>query len=332
MNGYRIKHGHIPEAVLRQIEEPAHVGGRHAQIVKISTWLVAQEYDPNAIFEALRVRYPFDGVNAVPDDEIRNIIESACNYFRQGGRTIRNTRLTKKLVRPHISQGVTLHIVETLLKGRRYTEADLIEQSPVKLRDHPVEGTIRFLLSLFRQHDLINIVPTFQITADGKAVPSGYGKTRHRGYWNCSFFDNYRLPGDQAGCWIRLNPVDGEGISNKNVTAFRYALFEFDVIPQELQLSLLATVKLPIAAIVKSGGKSLHAWVHIDAPDAQAYGDAVQELFELAAPLGVDVANKNPSRLARLPGAIRTIGATGDGLQKLLYLNPNPKAEAIIDA
>jgi replicative DNA helicase len=40
-------------------------------------------------------------------------------------------------------------------------------------------------------------------------------------------------------------------------------------------------------------------------------------------PFGVDKANSNCSRLSRLPGANRLHGAIGDGLQRLLFLNPS---------
>jgi len=34
--------------------------------------------------------------------------------------------------------------------------------------------------------------------------------------------------------------------------------------------------------------------------------------------------------LSRLPGVQRHIGATGDGRQRLLYLNPTPEQKAIL--
>jgi hypothetical protein len=38
--------------------------------------------------------------------------------------------------------------------------------------------------------------------------------------------------------------------------------------------------------------------------------------------IGIDPRNKNPSRLSRLPGARREIGAVDCGKQRVLYLNP----------
>jgi hypothetical protein len=62
-----------------------------------------------------------------------------------------------------------------------------------------------------------------------------------------------------------MNPLDGHGCQDVNVTAYRFALIECDQIPRPLQLSLLARLPLPIAAILTSGGRSLHAWVKVNA-------------------------------------------------------------------
>jgi hypothetical protein len=126
-----------------------------------------------------------------------------------------------------------------------------------------------------------------------------------------------------------MNPVDGKGVADANVTAFRFALLESDKLPIELQLSLLAKLPLPIAAILSSGGRSVHAWVMADVPDAEDYRATVAGMLEILARFGVDGKNKNPSRLSRLPGARREIGAVHDGLQRLLYLNPKPDGKAI---
>lgn len=65
---------------------------------------------------------------------------------------------------------------------------------------------------------------------------------------------------------------------------------------------------MPCAAIVDSGGKSIHAVVKIDAGnDEQLYRERVAELHEYLEKQGfpVDKACKNPSRLSRMPGVVR---------------------------
>jgi len=119
-------------------------------------------------------------------------------------------------------------------------------------------------------------------------------------------------------------------VNDANITAFRFALIECDGAPLELQMSLLAKLPLPIAAILTSGGRSLHAWVKIDAQNAEDYRNTVAQMLSILAKFGVDGKNKNPSRLSRLPGVVRAIGATGDGRQRLLYLDPSPIQKKII--
>ena len=111
----------------------------------------------------------------------------------------------------------------------------------------------------------------------------------------------------QVGGWIRFNPLDGTGASDRNVTAFRYALVESDVIPIQEQLAAYQRLELPIACLVSSGGKSVHAIVHIDAPDESEYRKRVLFLYSFLIGHGliVDQANKNPSRLSRMPGVDR---------------------------
>lgn len=130
-------------------------------------------------------------------------------------------------------------------------------------------------------------------------------------------------PQSKAGAWLRMNPVDGKGIADANVTTFRFALLEIDTVPLKLQLSLFARLPLPVNAILLSGRKSAHCIVRVNARTAESYRQKVNELLALLKPFGVDQSNKNPSRLTRLPGAMREFGASVDGRQRLLYLAPD---------
>lgn len=96
-------------------------------------------------------------------------------------------------------------------------------------------------------------------------------------------------------------------MKNENVTEFRYALVESDDMPIAQQNALLRELELPIACLVHSGGKSLHAIVRIDAPDYAEYRRRVDYLYEVLKKNGftLDTQNKNPSRLSRMPGVTR---------------------------
>lgn len=112
---------------------------------------------------------------------------------------------------------------------------------------------------------------------------------------------------DEYGAWVRFNPLDGKGVSDANVTAFRYALVECDVLPISKQYALIKQLELPVVVLVHSGKKSLHAIVRIDAESFGEYRSRVDYLYKVCEKNGLklDTNNRNPSRLSRLPGAIR---------------------------
>lgn len=112
---------------------------------------------------------------------------------------------------------------------------------------------------------------------------------------------------ERAGAWIRFNPLDGQGCKNDNVTEFRYALVESDVESIGKQHAIYKQLELPIAALVHSGSKSLHAIVRIDAATYDEYRTRVDYLYEVCKRNGlrIDAQNKNPSRLSRMPGVVR---------------------------
>lgn len=111
----------------------------------------------------------------------------------------------------------------------------------------------------------------------------------------------------EGGAWIRFNPLDGKGCKNSNVTDFKYALVESDSMPIAEQNAVLRELELPIACLVHSGGKSLHAIVRIEANDMREYRKRVDYLYNICKKNGLDVdtQNRNPSRLSRMPGVIR---------------------------
>lgn len=112
---------------------------------------------------------------------------------------------------------------------------------------------------------------------------------------------------EAAGAWIRFNPLDGKGCKNENVTEFRYALVESDEMGIERQNAIIRELQLPVAALVHSGGKSLHAIVKVDAGNYEEYRKRVDYLYDTCKKNGlkIDGQNRNPSRLSRMPGATR---------------------------
>ena len=113
---------------------------------------------------------------------------------------------------------------------------------------------------------------------------------------------------EEAGVWIRFNPLDGQGVKNNNVTEYKYALVESDDMSLGAQIANIKELRLPVAALVYSGGKSVHAIVKIDAgTDYNEYRKRVDFLYSICEKngLSIDKQNKNPSRLSRAPGFMR---------------------------
>ena len=111
----------------------------------------------------------------------------------------------------------------------------------------------------------------------------------------------------EIGAWIRFNPVDGNGVKNENVTDYRYALVESDSMSVDEQNAIIRELELPVACLVHSGGKSLHAIVKIEAADYREYRKRVDYLYNICKKNGleIDTQNRNPSRLSRMPGVVR---------------------------
>ena len=111
----------------------------------------------------------------------------------------------------------------------------------------------------------------------------------------------------EVGAWIRFNPLDGKGVKNENVTEFRYALVESDTMDISAQKAIITELELPVAALVYSGKKSLHAIVKIDASTYEEYKKRVDYLYNVCNKNGLklDIQNRNPSRLSRMPGIMR---------------------------
>lgn len=180
---------------------------------------------------------------------------------------------------------------------------------------NPVTDLITYLSILFSDSDLVSYV-TGDVWQDagGKWFPSKGTYDRTAAELIASLKkhpdDIGATIGDwkeEAGAWIRFNPVDGGGVKNDNVTSFRYCLVESDTLPIAEQDALFRKLELPIAALVHSGGKSLHAIVHIDASDYSEYRKRVEFLYDFLEKHNVviDKQNRNPSRLSRMPGVTR---------------------------
>lgn len=180
---------------------------------------------------------------------------------------------------------------------------------------NPAEQLIQYLEALFEAGENVGYVTRSWKNEKGKYTPQDKGNyDRTAGQLiealsKCNG-DLGAVVGDydpEGGAWIRFNPLDGTGVRNENVTDFRYALVESDDTEIEKQNAILRELELPIAALVFSGKKSLHAIVRVDAADYKEYRKRVDYLYDVCKKNGiqVDPQNRNPSRLSRMPGVQR---------------------------
>lgn len=179
---------------------------------------------------------------------------------------------------------------------------------------YPVQELIKYLQVLFESTENVGYVTSTYKNDDGKYLPQKGNFDRTAGeliqelhkYKN----DIGAVIGDykpEAGAWIRFNPLDGKGVKNENVTDYRYALVESDSIPVERQNAIIRELELPVATLVYSGGKSIHAVVKVEAATMEEYRKRVNYLYDVCKKNGleVDTQNRNAARLSRMPGVVR---------------------------
>jgi len=265
-------------------------------------------------------------------------------------------------------------VIGTDKKVKSIVDEGLVEKEPVPPAPtggdwKPGDQLSLYLNTLFEPDDIVAyVVLAKQREKDEKWFPADSGVYKFTAKEIKGKIDHYHgdlryTLGDynkEAGAWIRINPMDGNGVMNTNVADFRYALVESDSLSIEKQYNLIKQMKLPVAVLVHSGGKSLHAIVKINAPDITEYSKRVQYLYQVCEKSGlkVDSNNKNPSRLSRMPGIERAgkkqyIIATNMGCESWekwveyvtlldnslpdpqnlaeLLKNPPPLADAVID-
>ncbi|MBQ9402094.1 MAG: AAA family ATPase [Clostridia bacterium] len=210
-------------------------------------------------------------------------------------------------------------------------DGDESDPDPVEPARKGTEDLILYIQTLYEPNDYVGYVTNdaWQ-TDDGKWVPAKgvYYRTAEE-----LITSLHRYPDDlgatvgdwkpEAGAWIRFNALDGEGVRNENVVSFKFALVESDAMPVDDQISMYRKLELPIAALVHSGHKSVHAIVRVDADSFEEYRKRVTFLYDFLASRGVkvDTQNRNPSRLSRMPGVTRN-----GQVQKLLGVNIGRKS------
>jgi RecA-family ATPase len=177
---------------------------------------------------------------------------------------------------------------------------------PISVESGPVD---KFLTTCFDVGDSINICRSIK---DGERErPDGAGETRTREEW-LEMFKGDGLKdwqGNAVGVYVSINANNGKNRKAESITKFRHCLIEFDESTLQEQWAIIKRSGLPTSSIIKSGARSLHAWVDIRAANAKEFAERVDFIYKHLEHSKPDSANKDAGRLSRLPGAMRT--ATG---------------------
>lgn len=184
------------------------------------------------------------------------------------------------------------------------------------------EATRKFLTSVFLPTDWVCITNDARHDEDrDKWFPASNGTFMPASRWLEQHFAgdaNAIFDDKPQGAWIRINPTAPDRFdgSDSNVAQYRHVLIEFDEKPKDEQMAIIQQCQLPIAAVIDSGGRSLHAWVRVDAGDRREWELRRDTIYDYLADQAPCESNKNPSRFSRLPGITR------DGTeQSLIALN-----------
>lgn len=190
-----------------------------------------------------------------------------------------------------------------------------VEEQELHLPDtwEPAQQLKRYLQALFEPDEYVAYVTESFMAADRRRPAKGcWDRTAGQliEELDACGGDVGKVMGDcdpEIGAWICFNPVDGTGRKDANVTSYRYALVECDNMEPGKQLAAIHQMELPCAALVYSGGKSIHAIVRVNAPDYAEYRKRVDHLYAICQKNGLtlDQQNRNPSRLSRMPGILR---------------------------
>lgn len=204
--------------------------------------------------------------------------------------------------------------------GEEYTvtSAEDTQELPIhepKVWD-PASEIRRYLEALFDMNDIVGYVTeVWKDEADGgkfKPKAGSYDRTAGQLLQELARYGGdiesvFGTINEECGAWIRFNPLNGQGVKNDCVADYRYALVESDSIPVAQQNGIMHDLKLPIAALVFTGGKSLHAIVRVEAGSFKEYRERVEFLYKICDKNGLHVDRncRNPSRLSRMPGIMR---------------------------
>jgi RecA-family ATPase len=273
----------LPKRTLDYLEHGAPEGTRNAELFDAACQFRDAGQSVSDAESRLLARAISDGLG---DSEARQTIASAFN-------------------------GAAREPLGTVPKGR----ASRKKQKRVTGPPEPIEsGFPELLTACFRPDEYVAISEVAE-DLDGKIAPRR-GVTMTVAQWNERIAKKGgidRIFGTKLGLHFRINPMTKGGSKDADVTDFRHSLVEFDrdkdgkPIPKAEQYRRIIESGLPVAALIDSGNKSLHAIVRVDAPDEKEYKRRVDVIWKHFDGMDLDKQNRNPSRMSRCPDGWRTV-------------------------
>ena len=301
-------------------------GSYHTNLLRVANLGIAAGLSQEDVFCAIRAATP-RGSRVVPDREIAAAAAKAAAEIKPG-QCLRWTPPVPRAAHPTLDAGKMLR---WLLAGGADAKVDTLRaMSPIPIDD--VAQSVQALDALYQPSDKLFI---------GDLGRAGLNDIRSVSEWREHCLDGCKLQQH-----VIPNPLSGQPGLKKDggksyrcdacVTQFKFAIVEFDKTPPALRVpgapvgpwpfdeqakfwAGAIRAGWPVAALIHSGGKSIHAWLAVDAANVEEWAhDVEHRLFlEFLVPLGVDSACRNEARLSRMPGAYRVEKMKR---QTLLYL------------
>lgn len=231
-------------------------GGCHGWILSTANYGAMAGISPDQLVTDIRAAIT-GGTRRVPDHEILVTVKKA---MHDRGKPFASTA-PGGYARPNpiVADG-SAALKKIISMGKFSSETDLITASPVRLSGDMTADRILFLKTLFLPNDMLWI--------GERTWPGIPGKTIHSAKEWVAYFRG----GGKTAPFIIINPLSGlpapkksgEGVTYRgdgNVLSYRYCLVEFDGIPREDQIRFWSAAKLPIRALIDSGGNRFtHGW------------------------------------------------------------------------
>lgn len=302
------------KSALSSIPSPGQ--GCHAALLSVANHGVRAGVSPDQLIDDIRASIP-PGLRNISDREITDAVGKALSDHRGGSFT------PKPRPQPVVTDG-KVALSRIIEKATIRDEQNLMESSPIRLgiRADDPHDLKAFFENLYQPDDLLFVGDRQDPGIKGRTIRPALD-------WLNDLYN-----GDPAGPYIIANPLTGKETQKKsgsgmtmrgdgNIKEFRYAVVEFDDISREDQIAFWSVAKLPVACLIDSGGKSIHAWLRAHGPAKINTLDDWENIIrtrlyqKLLIPLGVDPACSNPARLSRSPGHFR---AEKGKYQRLLWL------------